>query len=376
MPGRVTAKSVSGARTRATPTLPDNPQSRTTARIALAIGLIVLALWIALDFLAPLSWAVIIALTSWPAYRRFAARIAGGPSNVWAPLGFTILVGTVLFVPVGLAIHQAALESQALAQSVAHIRENGIAVPEWLSQMPLGEHGVRWWTANLSDPRSASELLGGILDKQSEVAWTRLVGGQALHRLFLFFIALISLFVVLQNGAWFGQRVLDTADRLLGDPGERLASKMVETVRGTVNGTVIVAVSEGVIIGVAYVVAGVPSPLIFALLTIAFAMVPFGAWVVFTSAALLLAFQGGSVFAASALFFFGGLIMVIGDTFVWPTLVGNQARLPFLAALIGIFGGLQTFGLIGLFVGPMILAGLWTMWREWLLPARTEKSSA
>ena len=51
--------------------------------------------------------------------------------------------------------------------------------------------------------------------------------------------------------------------------------------------------------------------------------------------------------------------MVIGDTFVWLTLVGNQARLPFLAALIGIFGGLQTFGLIGLFIGPMILAGLW-----------------
>ena len=86
-------------------------------------------------------------------------------------------------------------------------------------------------------------------------------------------------------------------------------------------------------------------------------MVPFGAWIVFTTAALLLAFQGGSVFAATGVFFFGAVVMVIGDTFVWPTLVGNQARLPFLAALIGIFGGLQTFGLIGLFIGPMILAG-------------------
>ena len=376
MPGRVGAKSTSGELTRPKPALPDNPRSRATARIALAIGLIVLALWVAQDFLAPLSWAVVIALAVWPAYRKYAARIAGGPSNIWAPLSFTILVGLLLFVPVGLAIHQAALESQTLSQSVAHIRENGIAVPEWLPQMPLGEHGVRWWTANLSDPRNASELLGGTLEKQSEAAWTRMLGGQVLHRSFLFFVALISLFVVLQNGAWFGNRVLDTADRLLGDPGERLASKMVETVRGTVNGTVIVAVAEGVIIGAAYVVTGVPSPLIFALLTVAFAMVPFGAWIVFTSAALLLAFQGGSAFAATAVFFFGAVVMVIGDTFVWPTLVGNQARLPFLAALIGIFGGLQTFGLIGLFIGPMILAGLWTMWREWLVPRANEKNSA
>ena len=132
MPGRVAAKSTSGELTRPKPALPDNPRSRATARIALAIGLIVLALWVAQDFLAPLSWAVVIALAVWPAYRKYAARIAGGPSNIWAPLSFTILVGLLLFVPVGLAIHQAALESQTLSQSVAHIRENGIAVPEWL----------------------------------------------------------------------------------------------------------------------------------------------------------------------------------------------------------------------------------------------------
>jgi len=171
---------------------------------------------------------------------------------------------------------------------------------------------------------------------------------------------------MLRSGAWIGNRALDTADRLLGDPGERLASKMVDTVRGTVTGTLIVGVAEGAIIGIAYTLAGVPSPLLFALLTAAFAMIPFGAWMIFSSAALLL-LQGGNVMAAAGVFSFGALVMIIGDTFVWPALVGKQARLPFLAALVGIFGGLQTFGLIGLIVGPMILAALWTIWREWLL---------
>jgi predicted PurR-regulated permease PerM len=343
-------------------------QSRKTGRVVLAVLLVVLGLWMAWDFLTPLGWAVVLALALWPAYRQFSNALFNGKPDVLAPLCFTIIVGVVLFVPVALAFHQATAEGQSLAASLAHVRENGIAVPPWLAQTPLGDHGVRWWTANLSDPARIGELIGGNGDKASDAAWTRALGGQFLHRLFMFFMALIALFVFLQNGAWIGNRVLDTADRLLGDPGERLASKMVDTVRGTVNGTVIVAVAEGIIIGAAYVLAGVPSPLIFTFLTIAFAMVPLGAWVVFSSAALLLVFEGGSGFAAAAVFVVGAVVMLVGDTLVWPALVGDRTRLPFLAALIGIFGGLQTFGLIGLFVGPMILAALYTMWREWLAP--------
>jgi predicted PurR-regulated permease PerM len=343
------------------------------ARIALVLGLLLLSLWIAREFLTALSWAVVIALASWPTYRHFAERVSKS-SKVLVPLAFTGLVSLVLFLPVALAMHQAALESQALAQSLAHIRLNGLPVPAWLSQVPLGDHGARWWSANLSDPTNISEWLGPD-DKRTEATWTRALGGELLHRLFLFFMVLIALFVLLRDGAWIGNRVLETADRLLGDPGERLASKMVDTVRGTVTGTVVVAVAEGILIGAAYVFAGVPNPLLFALLTMAFAMVPFGAWVVFTAAALLLAFQGGSVLAAASVFGVGAVVMLIGDTFIWPALVGNQARMPFLVALIGIFGGLQTFGLIGLFLGPMVLATLWIVWRDWLMPTAHSHAS-
>ena len=177
---------------------------------------------------------------------------------------FTLIVGLVLFLPVGLAVHQAALEGQTLIQSVAQIRENGLPVPEWLAHLPLGEQGVRWWTTNLSDPRGASDLIDSIVDKDAQATWTRTLGGQVLHRVFLFVFALIALFVILQNGAWAGNRVLETADKLLGDPGERLASKMVETVRGTVVGTLVVALAEGLIIGAAYCSGRRSSPLVFA----------------------------------------------------------------------------------------------------------------
>ena len=215
-------------------------------------------------------------------------------------------------------------------------------------------------------------MLGGNLDNEAQASWARALGGQILHRIL---ISPDPHFSVHHPQERRVDRKPCAGHRNLGHPGERLASKMVETVRGTVSGTVIVAVAEGTLIGVAYLAAGVSSPLVFALLTIAFAMVPLGAWMVFTSVALLLAVQGGSVVAAAGVFLFGAIVMLIGDLFVWPRLVGNQTRLPFLAALIGIFGGLQTFGLIGLFIGPMILGALWIMWREWLLrsPSVEEK---
>ncbi len=339
---------------------------RRRARVALALALVLLALWVAQDFLAPLAWAGVIAVTIWPAYRRFTARMPGARTKVWAPLMFTLLVGIVLFIPVALALHQAAQESQAIAQYVTHVRQSGIPAPPWLAQLPLGEHATHWWSANLSNPRGVTALLGGEPDKESSATLSRALGVQALHRLFLFFIALAALFALLRDGAWIGNRVLDAADHLFGQPGERLASRTVETVQGTVNGTVAVAVMEGLLIGAAYVIAGVPNPLLFSLVTMAFAMVPLGAWVVFSAAALLLVLQGGSPLAAAGVFGFGAVVMLIGDIFVWPALVGSRARLPFLLALIGIFGGLQVFGLIGLFLGPMILAAFWAVWREWI----------
>jgi predicted PurR-regulated permease PerM len=69
-------------------------------------------------------------------------------------------------------------------------------------------------------------------------------------------------------------------------------------------------------------------------------------------------------------FGFGSAVMLIGDNFIWPALVGSAARLPFLLALVGIFGGLQAFGLIGLFVGPVIVAAALVVWREWIGPQR------
>jgi predicted PurR-regulated permease PerM len=127
-------------------------------------------------------------------------------------------------------------------------------------------------------------------------------------------------------------------------------------------------VVEGIIIGVAYMVIDAPDALLLTLLTIAFAMLPLGAEIAVTIVSLLLLIQGFGVLPVLALFVFGMAVTIIGDNFVWPALVGRTARLPFLLALIGVLGGVQAFGLIGLFIGPVIMAVLLTVWREWIAP--------
>ena len=350
-------------------------ETRLAARLTLALLLTLLALWVAGDFLHSIGWAVVTTVAAWPAYRRFVRRLPAEHAQIVAPMVFTALLGIVVFIPVVIAIREAAAESRELLRLLADVRENGLPAPAWLPSLPLGEPAMRWWSANLADPKGASELLGSGTDKAANAAWARFFGGELAHRAFHFVVCLIATFSLLRGGPALGNRILDAADRFFGDPGERLARKLVETVRGTVNGTVLVAIGEGVVIGAGYVVAGVPKPYLFAILTAAFAMVPLGAWVVFTSAALVLAAQGGAPAAAFGVFAFGALVMIVGDLWVWPALVGNQARLPFLIALVGILGGVQTFGLIGLFVGPVILAGFWIVARDWVLRSGRQDQS-
>jgi predicted PurR-regulated permease PerM len=302
--------------------------------------------------------------------------IVGGRAPALAALLFTLLSGLILLVPVILTVHQIAQGGDSFARWVGQLRADGLPVPGWIAQLPIaGEYLDRWWQANLSNPKGMVELLRGI-NIESITAWTSALGGALLHRLFLFLVTLIALFLVLRDGTWLADRVLTTTDLLLGHPGERLASRIADAIRGTVNGTVAVAVVNGTIIGMAYVLAGVPHPFLFAVLTTAFAMVPFGAWAAFTAATLILLLHGGGLLVAAGLVGFCAAVMLISDNFIQPALIGGTTRLPFLLVLIGILGGLKSFGLVGLFLGPVIMAAFLTVWREWVGIGELERPKA
>src|SRR3954447_911258 len=345
--------------------LPLHADGRLIARVALALALLVIALWTAADFLPALVWSAILAVALWPLYLRLAPRGSAGPSTLAAFI-FTLIVALILFTPMALAVYQVAHQGDVLIGWLKKAGESGIEVPDWIARLPLAAEGMQqWWRDNLSDPKAATAWLKTV-NAENASDLVRTLGGQMLHRLFLLFFSLLTLFVLLRNGRSIASRFLETSDRLFGEAGEGLIKKMVDATRGTVNGTVLVAVGEGLLIGVGYLIAGVPNAVLFTIFTTAFAMLPFGAWLAFTTAAVILVAGGGSGLAAAGVFCWGAIVMLAGDHFVWPTLVGGSARLPFLIAFVGIFGGLAAFGLFGLFLGPVIMAALLTVWREWI----------
>jgi predicted PurR-regulated permease PerM len=174
----------------------------------------------------------------------------------------------------------------------------------------------------------------------------------------------LTLFFLFRDGHLLTVQIRRAAAHTFGPGGERVGRQIVASVRGTVNGLVLVGLGEGVLLGVVYAVAGVPHATVFGALTAVAATIPFGGPIVFTLAALLLATQDAIV-GGIAVFAIGMVMTFLADHFVRPVLIGGATKLPFIWVLLGILGGVEMWGLLGLFLGPAIMAALILLWREW-----------
>ncbi len=345
------------------------------ARIVLAAALVLLGLWILRRVLPALAWATILAIALWPLYWRLLRAVPERRQRVLAPLAITSLVGLVLIVPLVYAAIEVARESGSLVQYLGELRHSGVPMPAWLPRLPgLGHQAADWWQANLSDPQTMKELLGRIYTNIPAKSASAL-GGEIVHRLIIFGFTLLTLFFLFREGAALSLQLLALSHRVLGPSGERVARHMIAAVHGTVTGLVLVGLAEGVLLGVAYAFAGLPHAVLIAALTGVLAVIPFGAPVAFCAAGLYL-FARGSTAAAAAVVGFGFLVVFVADHFVRPFLIGGAARLPFLWVLLGILGGLETFGLLGLFLGPVVMAALISLWREWTQAPQTSDQPA
>jgi len=149
----------------------------------------------------------------------------------------------------------------------------------------------------------------------------------------------------------------------LGASGARTTRIAVATVRQTVNGLLVVALGLALTMCLAYAAAGLPHPAFWGLVTGVLGIVPFGAGVALAAASVfLLAAQHAT--AAAVLLVLGAILIFVVDHFIRPALISGPLRMPLVLALLGIVGGLETLGLLGLFVGPTLLAITVAVWRE------------
>ena len=127
----------------------------------------------------------------------------------------------------------------------------------------------------------------------------------------------------------------------------------------------IIAIGEGIVLGIAYALAGAPSPVLLGVVTGVAAMIPGGAPLSFTLVSIYLV-ASGSIVPGILLFMWGSVELFIVDKTLRPKLVGGPIKLPFLPTFFGLIGGVKTMGFVGLFVGPVLMALMVSMWREWI----------
>jgi predicted PurR-regulated permease PerM len=349
---------------------PIRPPDRDTSVQRMAKGVLILllvlaGLWTLRSYIDALVWATILAIALWPLYRRAVERWPPGRANILLPMVFTGGVALLFLVPLALFGIEVARESRLLLDAIEQVRDQGLPAPSWFSHLPLvGPAVAEWWNLHLGTSESAHQLLKQAGGDSSFAEHTRMIGRQAFRRIVLFGFTLMTLFFLFRDGHRLTAQLSRASQRAFGPGGERIGQQMIASVHGTVDGLVLVGLAEGFILGVAYLIAGLPHPALFGMFTAIAAMVPFGAPLAFGSAALILIVQG-SVAAAVVIALLGSAIAFLADHFIRPVLIGQTTRLPFLWVLLGILGGVETWGLVGLFLGPAIMAALILLWREW-----------
>ncbi|MFI3184464.1 MAG: AI-2E family transporter [Methylococcaceae bacterium] len=343
------------------------------ARIIGGLILLTLGAWVLHSFIPLMAWAVLLAITTWPVFQRLLNSKELQGKVTWGAIGLTLLIGAVILAPLGYGLNRLLHEAQALGQFLTDAQNSGIPVPAWLDTLPLiGPWSKNFWVDTLGSAEAAKESLHW-LSTGGAVTYTKDFAGQLVHRFFSFLTILLILFFIYQHGEGLSRQVLASSRKLFGETGVRYLLHATAAMRATVNGMVLVGLGKGLLMGLGYALTGLSHPAMLGALTGIFAMVPFAAKIIFSACSLFLIAQGHMA-AAAGLFIYGMILTMIADNYVRPTLIGGAVKLPFVWTLLGIFAGMETLGLLGLFLGPTLMAVLMSIWRDWI--AEMDKSAA
>lgn len=342
----------------------ESPERR---RLQLAVGLgaaalLLLGAYVVLaPFLVPIAWAAILAYATWPAYCRVLAAVGG--RDAWAALVMTLLVILAVALPVtGLSI--------ALADDVAVLfrtlrgwGDQPPPLPAWAAGLPLiGPWLVGWEAALRANPGVLQRLFVEHAPAWGQTLLAAAGGiGQNLAKLGF---TLLTLFFLYRHGEELIAQTNRVLDRLAGEPVQRRLAVVGVTVRAVCYGVLLTALVQGTLAGLGFWAAGVRGAALLGGLTALLALVPFGPPLVWLPVALWV-LATDAVWKGLALLAWGALIVSGSDNLIRPYFIGGATQIPFLLVLFGVLGGMGAFGLLGLFIGPVILAVLLALWRQW-----------
>ncbi|WP_233253457.1 AI-2E family transporter [Paracoccus binzhouensis] len=331
----------------------------------LLLAIVAASIYFFHGFLVPVLAAMVIALASWPLRNRAAFRLNLGRTGAAALL--VLVLVCFLVVPLTLALVYAFRELRDWINWAIMVNSAGAPPPGWMVDLPqIGDWLNENWQTYIGRPGGISEIVQLVSGSNIGAIYRGAVtaGTLAFHLALTLLFMLITLFVLYRDGDRIVAQVDLVGRRILPDRWGRLSRVVPATISSTVTGMTLIAIGEGVVLGLAYWLAGVPSPVTFGVITGFMALIPGGAPLSFTLVSIYLAASGSPV-AGAALFIWGTCELFVVDKTIRPVLVGGPVKLPFLPTFFGLIGGVKTMGIVGLFVGPVLMALLVSIWREW-----------
>ena len=330
----------------------------------LVIGaLLVGSVWTLLPFLNGLIWAMTIAIATWPMLLR-VQRLTGG--RRWLAVAImTLMVLLVFIVPLALAISallDAARQSQTvITDFVAH----GLGPPPaWIAKLPVvgAEAADRWQTVADGGPKALAQLVQPYAG--AAAAWAIATTGGLAKPILLVVLILVLVIILYAQGETAASGVLAFADRLGGDTGRQTVLLAGQAVRSVALGVVATALIQALLAGVGLWLCGIPHPGFLTALAFMLGVAQVGPTLVLLPAIAWLYWSGSTGWGTALLIW--SLPVAALDNVVRPLFIRRGVQLPLLLIMAGVIGGLISFGLVGLFVGPVILAATYTLAKDWV----------
>lgn len=347
---------------------PNSPLARRAVAVAFLALIFGATLWVLSPFLVALAWAGILAYVTWPLYRRLNQRLSG--HETLAAVLMTLAVALTLLLPLVWVSFAVAGDLASASAVLRRIAEQGLPpLPPAILDWPGGE----WLAAQYATIQSNPEWLRARISALglTEPATWRVIAGGIGRNLAKFALAVFALFFLYRHGITLLAQFGRVATKWLGGAARGYLDAVGVTVHAVVFGIVLTALAQGLLAGLGYWVAGIQAPALWGAVTALVSLIPFAGPVVWVGLGLgLLAHDQTS--AAIGLFLWCGLVVSWVDNLIRPLVISGPTRIPFLLVLLGVLGGINSFGLIGLFLGPVLVAITLAIWREWLEHAKDE----
>jgi predicted PurR-regulated permease PerM len=345
----------------------DGTQSLTKARpragTVIAALIIALSAWVLHSFVEALLAACVTAIASWPLYRKFFACLPRRMARSAAPLFFTAGITVFVLAPLMFALGALLAEAHALLLTIPAADREGIAVPLWLQDVPgAGPWLVANWESRLARPGALSTWLQRV-DPAALLTGANSLGHFLARHLMIILFTILVLFFLYQHGESLAQAVRRVLRDRIGERAEGYVDVATRALRASVSSMLVVGLFDGFACLIAYALAGAPHAALWAAITGALALVPFLGYAAVAALTVQLVVAGAATPALFSLVL-GSLVLLCGDKIVRPMIAHSGTHLPFVWVLMGCLGGFEVLGLVGLVVGPVLLALTRELWKE------------